>query len=81
MMPVDPGIIIHQISRMSTLDEIERAAEALPASEKQELMLFLAKCLRVEGGPLPEPRDLTPEEMKSWIQEDEADLRRFRRGK
>lgn len=79
-MPVDPAMDIHQISAMSTLDEIEKAAEALPASDKQELILFLARCLRVEGAPLPEPRELSRDEMNSWIAEDEVDLERFQRG-
>jgi hypothetical protein len=41
---------------VSTLSEIERAAEALPPGDKQELMLFLAARLRTEGARLPEPR-------------------------
>ncbi len=64
---------------MSTLAEIERAAEALPPNDKQELMLFLAARLRTEGAGLPEPRRFSREEIESWITEDEADLVRFRR--
>jgi len=65
---------------MSTLAEIEKAAEALPPKDKQELMLFLAARLRSEGARLPEPRQFSREEIESWIIEDEADLRRFRQG-
>ena len=64
---------------MSTLAEIETAADALPAEQKQELLLFLAVRLR-EGRTLPQPRDFTKEEMDAWIAEDEADMESFRRG-
>jgi hypothetical protein len=69
-----------QICGMSTLTEIERAAEALPPRDKQELMLFLAARLRTEGARLPEPRRFSREEIESWIAEDEKDLERFRQG-
>lgn len=62
---------------MSMLAEIEKAAEALPPKDKQELMLFLAARLRAEGVRLPEPRAFRGEEMESWIADDEADLQRF----
>ena len=38
---------------MSTLLEIESAAEALPPEQKEELFLFLATRLRAETGELP----------------------------
>ena len=66
---------------MSTLTEIEQAAEQLPAAQKQELMLFLAAQLRAEGATMPAPRMFTREQMQSWISEDEADMRRFREDK
>lgn len=65
---------------MSTLAEIEKAADALPAPQKQELMLFLAARLRAAGGRMPEPRQFSREQVESWIAEDEADLQRFQRG-
>jgi hypothetical protein len=65
---------------MSTLAEIEAAAETLPAQQKQELLLFLAERLRRSGGPRPEPRTSPSERIASWIREDEADMRRFREG-
>jgi hypothetical protein len=34
---------------MSTLAEIERAADALPPDEKRKLLVFLATRLRAEG--------------------------------
>lgn len=64
---------------MSTLAEIEKAADALPLDQKQELMLFLAARLRAEGAQLPQPRKFSREQIESWIAEDEAELRRFRR--
>ena len=65
---------------MSSLGEIEAAADALPVEEKQQLLLFLATRLRAQGARLPEPRRFSREQMTSWIAEDEADMQRFRRG-
>ena len=63
---------------MSTLAEIEQAADALPPEQKQELMLFLAARLRAEGARLPEPRKFSRQQIETWIAEDEAELRRFK---
>ena len=63
---------------MSTLAEIEAAADSLPPDEKQELFLFLAIRLRSPGCPIPEPRDFTTEQVAGWIANDEADLQRLR---
>jgi hypothetical protein len=65
---------------MSTLTEIEAAADTLPPQEKQELILFLATRLRSEGVKMPSPRKFSPEKLASWISEDEADMRRFQKG-
>jgi hypothetical protein len=65
---------------MSTLAEIEAAAEALSAEQKQELLLFLAARLRATAPSLPEPRKFYREQVESWIAEDEKDMRRFREG-
>ena len=62
---------------MSTLAEIEEAADALSPEQKQELLLFLAARLRAQGAILPRPRKFTHEQIASWIKEDEADMRRF----
>ena len=64
---------------MSTLAEIEQAAEALAPEQKQELILFLAARLRAHGAQMPAARKFTREEMAGWIAEDEADMERFRR--
>ena len=63
---------------MSTLAEIEQAAEKLPLEQKQELMLFLGARLRAERAGLPEPRQFSREQVQSWVTEDEADLKSFR---
>ena len=62
---------------MTTLAEIEAAADALTAEQKQELLLFLAARLRAEGGAMPEPRKFAPEQVAAWIADDEADMKRF----
>jgi hypothetical protein len=63
---------------MSTLAEIEAAAEALPAEQKQELIVFLGARLRTQGARMPEPRRFSEQQMAEWMAEDQADLRRFR---
>ena len=63
---------------MSTLAEIEAAADALSPEQKQELMLFLAARLRADGAKLPEPRTFSSEQIADWIARDEADLARFK---
>lgn len=64
---------------MSTLAEIEKAAEALSQEEKERLILFLAARLRSEGVRTPPPRTLTREQIDEWIAEDEAELRTLKR--
>ena len=63
---------------MSTLAEIEKAAEQLTPQQQQELMLFLGARLRADRSSLPEPRQFSREQVQSWVAEDEADLKRFR---
>ncbi|MBI2432878.1 MAG: hypothetical protein HYV26_08410 [Candidatus Hydrogenedentes bacterium] len=62
---------------MTTLAEIEAAADLLPAEQKQELLLFLATRLR-GNGQLPPPRDISREQIEAWIADDEEGMRRFR---
>jgi hypothetical protein len=66
---------------MSTLAEIEAVVDALPAGEKQELLLFLAARLRAQAGRLPAPRKFSREQLNAWIAEDEADMQRFHGGR
>ena len=61
---------------MSTLAEIEAAADALPDEDKQQLLLFLAARLRAQLGQLPVPRTFSREQLKDWIVEDEAEMQR-----
>ncbi len=75
-----PPAVNASSSPVSTLDEIEAAADKLLPEEKQELLLFLATRLRAERGAMPGPRKFTREEMEAWIAEDEADMRRLREG-
>ena len=65
---------------MSTLAEIEAAADALPPEEKQELFLFIAARLRAGSGPLPPTREFSREQIQGWIADDEEGMRRFREG-
>jgi hypothetical protein len=71
---------LRQFHLVSTLAEIESAAAALSAPEKAELLLFVAGQSRAEGAPLPEPRLFSPEQLSAWMDEDEADMRKFRAG-
>ncbi len=59
--------------RITTLDEIETAADALSTGQKQELLLFLARRLRAEGPALPGPRAFSAEQVAAWIAADETD--------
>lgn len=60
---------------MSSLLEIERAADLLPRDQQRELFGFLLEKLRVDGPPLMAPRIFSVGEMNAWMDEDEADLR------
>lgn len=62
---------------MSTLAEIEAAADVLPPEQKQELFLFLAARLRAGGGALPTPRDFSRKKIDAWIADDSEGMRRF----
>jgi len=44
------------------------------------LLLFVARSLREEQAPLPEPRLFSDEQLRAWMDEDEAAMRRFRSG-
>ncbi len=65
---------------MSTLAEIEAAADALAPEQKQELLLFLAARLRAQGAKPPEPRRFSREQIGRWVAQDEVDMQRFREG-
>jgi len=65
---------------MSTLPEIEAAADSLSNEEKEELLRFLAMRLRKERA-LPNPRIFSADELATMVAEDEADGERFRQGR
>jgi hypothetical protein len=55
---------MQEFIRMSTLVEIEAAADSLPSEQKQELFLFLAARLR-GAGQFPPPREFSREQIES----------------
>jgi hypothetical protein len=63
---------------MSTLVEIEAAVQKLPRNEKEKLLVHLAQTLRAERQQLPQPRQFSPEEMATWMDEDEQDMKKLR---
>ncbi len=65
---------------MSTLAEIECAADTLSSNDKEVLLRFLAMRLRKERAS-PEPRIYTDDEIATMLAEDEADGARLRRGR
>ena len=65
---------------MSSLAEIERAADVLRPEEKQELVMFLLTRLRGEGGVLPPVRDIPKEQIEKWVAKDEAGYQKFLAG-
>jgi hypothetical protein len=66
---------------MSTLLEIEQAAEKLPVKEKTELLRFLLRIVPVNQADLPQPRVFAKEEIQGWLDEDEVSMRRLRETK
>jgi hypothetical protein len=65
-------------SAMSTLVEIEAAADALSSEEKEELLRFLAMRLR-RNRSLPKPRIYSDEELAGMLAEDEEDGKMLRK--
>ena len=66
-----------KLDRMSTLAEIEVAAESLSPQEKQELLRFLATRLRGKRPPATF-RIYSDEEIAAMLEEDEADGKSLR---
>ncbi len=62
---------------MTTLGEIEDAADSLSNEEKEQLLRFLAMRLRKERSS-PPPRIYTEVEMSAMLAEDQADGNRHR---
>jgi hypothetical protein len=65
---------------MSSLAEIELAADALSSEEKEELLRFLAIRLRKERTQAS-PRIYSDEELAAMLAADEADGERLRQGR
>jgi len=65
---------------MTTLTEIEAAADALSSEQKQELFLFLAARLRAGSTQLSSPREFSRPQIEAWITDDEEGMRRFQAG-
>lgn len=65
---------------MSTLAEIEAAADALSPEQKQELLLYLVKRMRAQAVRLPEPQEISAEQISEWMADDDLDMQRFREG-
>ncbi len=61
---------------MSTLAEIEAAADSLPLEQKQELLLFLASRLRAQGGLL-EPGEFLSGQTNKSVAADQAGLKQL----
>ena len=64
---------------MSTLAEIETAADSLSTEEKEQLLRFVAMRLRKDRA-MPEPRIYSDAELAAMLAEDENDGERFRQG-
>ena len=75
-MPYDSATL----RTMSTLAEIETAADSLSSEEKEELLRFLAMRLRKERAQ-PKPRIYSDDEISTMLAEDEGDGERFRQGR
>ena len=65
---------------MSTLAEIEQAAEVLPVEQKQRLLFSLLVGLRKGGAELPPPRDIPKATIEQWVTDDEEGFRKFKAG-
>ena len=67
---------------MSTLDEIEQAADVLPPDQKRKLAWFLLTRLGAEGDEeMPPVRDIPKDEIEKWIADDQAGYQEFLAGK
>ena len=64
---------------MSTLAEIETAADALSSEEKGELLRFLVMRLRKDRA-MPKPRIYSDDELATMLAEDKVGGEHFRQG-
>ena len=78
MSPAKNLVTIHD---MTTLAEIETAADALSPEQKEELLLFISVRHSSQRARLPEPREFSREQIAAWMAEDKADMDRIREAK
>jgi hypothetical protein len=64
---------------MSSLLEIEQAADVLPVEQK-ELVAFLLTRLRAADEDLPPVRDIPKETIDRWVVDDEEAYKKFLAG-
>jgi hypothetical protein len=65
---------------MSSLLEIEEAANVLPIEEKKELVAFLLTRLRGVGDDFPPVRDIPKATIDNWVADDKEGYRKFLAG-
>jgi len=65
---------------MSSLLEIEQAADVLPVEQKKELVAFLLTRLRAADDELPPVRDIPKETIDRWVADDEEGYKNFLAG-
>jgi len=82
--PANRGLLARNLSStlasMSTLAEIEEAAEVLPVDQKQQLVAFLLTTMRKDGVVLPPLRDIPKATIEKWVEDDEEGYRKFKAG-
>jgi hypothetical protein len=65
---------------MSSLLEIEQAADVLPVEQKKELVAFLLTRLRAADDDLPPVRDIPKETIDRWVVDDEEGYKKLLAG-
>ncbi len=82
LAPLDSTKISEEIRLIfvSSLLEIEQAADVLPIEQKKELVAFLLTRLRVENDELPPVRDIPKETIDAWVADDEEGYKKFLAG-
>ena len=65
---------------MSSLLEIEQAADVLPVEQKKELVAFLLTRLRAADDELPPVRDIPKKTIDRWVADDEEGYKKFLAG-
>jgi hypothetical protein len=66
------------VLRMSTVQEIEEAVNALPKGDFDEVLFAVLRRAR-QLGTRPEPRRFSDEQIAAWVSDDEQGMEAFRR--